>query len=446
MNARANAERRRRRLGAARGLGATLALLVALAGGWTATAGAQTTPEAVIPPPQSEEPAETPAAAAEVDAGAPHVQTIAQGLVALDGPAVWRVREVTATAEAAATETAGFSFNLQRSGVSIVRNEATGRRVRLEAGEAFFMAADDAYGRTSGGPELATLWVFELVAPDARAVEGLGAGTVLFTSDIIGDYPVGTVDAEFARGTLLGNEVAELPGRSGPALLMVTSGRLQLSMEGAAPTPVNAGVGQLVTGALTLSNPDAQPAVFVVAGIGETVEAAEPAATTAPQSARTEEDAADEAERTGDAAEPTPAAEEVPSVAEAAETTAPAATSLDTDGDGLSDEEEAAYGSDALNRDFDADGLLDGAEVYQYGTDPLNNDSDADGLLDGEEVNQLGTSPVSADTDGEGLFDGDEIYVFGTGPTVFDTDGDGVGDGEEVNIYGTDPNDPSSGP
>ena len=63
-------------------------------------------------------------------------------------------------------------------------------------------------------------------------------------------------------------------------------------------------------------------------------------------------------------------------------TTAPAVSSEsgDIDGDGLSDIDEAAYGSDPLNRDYDADGLLDGEEVYVHGTDPLNNDSDGDGL------------------------------------------------------------------
>ncbi len=118
----------------------------------------------------------------------------------------------------------------------------------------------------------------------------------------------------------------------------------------------------------------------------------------------------------------------------------------DIDGDGLSDVDEAAYGSDPLNRDYDADGLLDGEEVYVYGTDPLNNDTDGDGLLDGEEVNQFGTSSTSTDADGDGLVDDDELFVYGTAPDAFDTDGDGIGDGEEVLTFGTNPLDPASGP
>ena len=43
----------------------------------------------------------------------------------------------------------------------------------------------------------------------------------------------------------------------------------------------------------------------------------------------------------------------------------------DTDGDGLSDEEEAALGTDPTNPDSDGDGISDGEEVAQ-GTDPLD--------------------------------------------------------------------------
>ena len=237
--------------------------------------------------------------------------------------------------------------------------------------------------------------------------------------------------------------------------MMVTSGRLQATADGGQPAPISAGSGRLVTGALTLRNGDTQPAAFVVAALGEPVDGAEqPAAagrrsgvptpvpgqpvptvllprwTRLPPPSRRRP-------RPSTVVEPTP----VP-------TTAPAVSSEsgDIDGDGLSDVDEAAYGSDPLNRDYDADGLLDGEEVYVYGTDPLNNDTDGDGLLDGEEVNQFGTSSVSTDADGDGLVDDDELFVYGTAPDAFDTDGDGTGDGEEVFTFGTNPLDPASGP
>src|SRR6056297_2764859 len=101
---------------------------------------------------------------------------------------------------------------------------------------------------------------------------------------------------------------------------------------------------------------------------------------------------------------------------------APPAPVTDTDGDGLSDAEEATLG-----------------------TDPADPDSDDDGLDDGTEVNTTGTDPLDADTDGDGLGDGEEVNTTGTDPNNVDTDGDGVDDKTEVDS-GTDPNDGSDFP
>ena len=49
----------------------------------------------------------------------------------------------------------------------------------------------------------------------------------------------------------------------------------------------------------------------------------------------------------------------------------------DTDHDGLTDPEEAIYGTDPKNPDTDRDGLNDGDEVYVYGTNPLDAKSNA---------------------------------------------------------------------
>ncbi len=141
---------------------------------------------------------------------------------------------------------------------------------------------------------------------------------------------------------------------------------------------------------------------------------------------------------------------------------------LDSDGDGLSDEDEAALGTDPDDPDTDNDGLSDGEEVHQHGTDPLAADSDGDGIDDGYEVAfgldptdagdaaldpdgdglsnlgefGAGSDPNDPDTDGDGLDDGDEVNVHGTDPTVADTDGGGRTDGQEVNEDGTNPLDP----
>lgn len=70
----------------------------------------------------------------------------------------------------------------------------------------------------------------------------------------------------------------------------------------------------------------------------------------------------------------------------------------DSDGDGLSDEEEVRLGTDPNNPDTDGDGLLDGEEVNQYKTDPLDPDTDDGGINDGIEVNN-GADPLDADDD-----------------------------------------------
>jgi MYXO-CTERM domain-containing protein len=109
----------------------------------------------------------------------------------------------------------------------------------------------------------------------------------------------------------------------------------------------------------------------------------------------------------------------------------------DPDGDGLTNAEELAFGSDPQDADSDDDGLDDGEE-QAAGTDPNNEDSDGDGLTDGEEVHEYGTDPNDMDTDGDGLTDGEEIEVYGTDPLRPDTDEDGVPDGQEVSD-GSDP-------
>ena len=58
---------------------------------------------------------------------------------------------------------------------------------------------------------------------------------------------------------------------------------------------------------------------------------------------------------------------------------------LDTDGDGLTDEEEYTLGCDPLDPDTDGDGLLDGFEA-EHGLDPTNEDTDGDGTPDGDET------------------------------------------------------------
>ncbi|WP_434299375.1 adventurous gliding motility protein AgmC [Corallococcus exiguus] len=94
------------------------------------------------------------------------------------------------------------------------------------------------------------------------------------------------------------------------------------------------------------------------------------------------------------------------------------AGTVDSDNDGLTDEEEILVGTDPNNPDTDGDGIPDGIEVKVGGTDPLDSDSDDDGILDGNE-----------DKDHDGVVDADE-----TDPNNPDTDGDGLTDGVELGL------------
>ncbi|MCX6995574.1 MAG: OmpA family protein [Kiritimatiellaeota bacterium] len=102
---------------------------------------------------------------------------------------------------------------------------------------------------------------------------------------------------------------------------------------------------------------------------------------------------------------------------------------IDSDNDGLTDKEEALYGTNPYNPDTDGDGLLDGEEVHGTSfkdpltgtdkvikTDPLNPDSDLDGLSDGAEVKIYHTNPMDPDTDHGGVSDGHEVIEDGTQP------------------------------
>ncbi|MCP4676795.1 MAG: transglutaminase domain-containing protein [Deltaproteobacteria bacterium] len=145
----------------------------------------------------------------------------------------------------------------------------------------------------------------------------------------------------------------------------------------------------------------------------------------------------------------------------------------DTDGDGLTDEQEARYGTDPKVFDSDGDGIGDGDEV-EYWTargdaitwssdlegltgdgliNLLDPDSDNDGLLDGDEIDgwqitvvgrvrEVFSDPGLRNSDGDDLTDaeefhgweivrGDNIEHIKTDPFLEDTDGDGVLDSFE---------------
>jgi gliding motility-associated-like protein len=143
---------------------------------------------------------------------------------------------------------------------------------------------------------------------------------------------------------------------------------------------------------------------------------------------------------------------------------------VDTDGDGLLDDDETGtYGTNPNDPDTDGDGYSDGGEVG-IGSDPLDPcdpnsnspacDGDDDGVTNGDETTN-GTNPNNPDTDGDGVTDGEEIFGLDDPITPYvptgtsdpldpcdpnpsspacDDDGDGVPNGDEA-TNGTDPND-----
>jgi hypothetical protein len=111
----------------------------------------------------------------------------------------------------------------------------------------------------------------------------------------------------------------------------------------------------------------------------------------------------------------------------------------DSDGDGLTDGDELAGGTNPEAFSSDDDMLGDGFELAN-GLDPLNGDEDGNGVrdqhddFDGDGLTNFremlyGTSTRRTDTNGDGIPDGR------------DTDGDGVSDGAEA-AQGSDPTNP----
>ena len=87
------------------------------------------------------------------------------------------------------------------------------------------------------------------------------------------------------------------------------------------------------------------------------------------------------------------------------------------------------------NTDFDGDGVPDGHERFLYGTDGDFWDTDGDGLSDGEEIAR-GTNPLVRDTDGDGYADGTDPDPFAATPWT-DADGDGFPDAWRGFWFGT---------
>lgn len=108
-----------------------------------------------------------------------------------------------------------------------------------------------------------------------------------------------------------------------------------------------------------------------------------------------------------------------------------ACTNPDSDGDGLTDTEEAAYGTDPNNEDTDNDGFEGYSRTLGLSEEVI------DALLNAAQADGFST---------DGLTDYEEVRIYSTDPSDPDTDGGGAYDGIEVLVLGTDPNDNTDDP
>jgi pectin methylesterase-like acyl-CoA thioesterase len=123
---------------------------------------------------------------------------------------------------------------------------------------------------------------------------------------------------------------------------------------------------------------------------------------------------------------------------------------LDSDTDDLPDSWEMAYFGSLVHdgaADPDGDGLTN-AQEHAFGSDPTLVDTDGDGATDAQE-HAAGSDPWNPDTDGDGMSDGYEIS-HDLDPTDYrdaldDKDGDRIPNYYEF-IRGTDPSDANSKP
>ncbi|MGI9329139.1 MAG: hypothetical protein ACR2QB_00340 [Gammaproteobacteria bacterium] len=107
-------------------------------------------------------------------------------------------------------------------------------------------------------------------------------------------------------------------------------------------------------------------------------------------------------------------------------------------GTGLDLSDELLLDMGWVRRDTDGDGLSNTDEAEELGTNPNSVDTDNDGLTDGDGVVPVAAYPGGVDGDSDGFVDGENET--GTDPNDADSDDDGINDGAE-RAGGTDPND-----
>lgn len=356
-------------------------------------------PTATVDPADEADDEAPPEPEGDVDPGQDLV--VAQGLAVYDefDEGKWWVTEIEPLSadEAGSTSAPYFGFLLQIEGTTIIRNDVTGKRTRVEAGEAYYFSQGDAYTRYRDGSG-SRAWLLEIVPVDADPDDA--AGNVRYDSVVKGAEPFDNLpssvrDFELTAGTLAQGESVDVPEGDAPSLVVLVSGRLTFPDSPPLKTPA----GFAFPESVTLTNEEAADARYYVATLSSEVVSDEAPAAVDPDAA--DDGADDTADDTADAAaDGTPAADD------------PDEAAADDDATG-----DAGTGDDWLiendGTDTDGDTIPDDVETA-IGTDPENPDTDSDGLKDWEELNF--TSPLFADSDGDGWDDYEEAITYGTDP------------------------------
>ena len=367
--------------------------------GWTAGATAalqgDATPEAV----------DTPTAVnvavsdQEVNVDAPVAAVVGQGLVYVESEElVWRVSQFSPAdvAEADSVVDENTAVILQRTGASVIRNDVTNKRARIEVGEAYFESAGDAYTVANYEDAESQVWKIELLPAGTET-----DASVIYESEPFGGVTEGTYDLELTRGVLFPDDEDILLVGNGSAMVMASFGAVEVTASAGQPVAIDLGEAELVSGDVSIRNNGPDTVVYLMASLGDRVlDPGESATGTQPETDASP--AADAA--TSDTADTEDTADSATPGAEADTDTgaglgAPAVEGddgTDTDGDRLTDAQEIELGTDPNVVDTDEDSMDDGTEVLDFGTDPLNPDSDADGFLDGDEQYIYGTDPLDA--------------------------------------------------
>lgn len=190
---------------------------------------------------------------------------LAHGLAYVTGDdLVWQVRETEfATPGNAKSTVSNASTVLQREGASIIRNDVTGKRAKTNPGDGYFIAAGDGY-TLMAEDDSSLVWIFELVDPDDVAVDAF------YESPILDDLDEGVYDMTMMRYVLQPGDNVELPRHNGAALVMVSSGEVEVDADGDRSALAESD-GQTLEGDATVSNTSNADAVVMYTYLGDEV-------------------------------------------------------------------------------------------------------------------------------------------------------------------------------